>query len=115
MDAVPAELRHESQGVGERVPGAEVGRALPVELAGEAFAAVVTDRTGVDELLAVGADPEERRSLRTTGPLVQVAGVGRGAESRDVDVHRARGVGAVDQYVDAAFCAQRDDLGNGEN
>ena len=94
---------------GHGQPGRRVAGPQPVELEPEArpIAArrvgAVRDHERADPLLAVGADPEEGRALRRTHPLVQVAGVVRGAKAGDIQLHHAGRVRAVDQRVDPAL------------
>ncbi len=61
-----------------------------------------------DAGLAVTANVEERRALRSAEPLVAVAGVVSRAEPREVDRQHARGVRAVDQHVHAPRLQRRD-------
>src|SRR5688500_11879181 len=96
---VPAQLGGELQRPRDGEPRTEVARTLPGKLETEALAVVVADDRRMNPVLPIRSYPEKRRPPRREGPLVQVAGVVRGADVLDVQRDHAGGVSAVDQHV----------------
>ena len=62
----------------------------------------MADDVGVQTLAAVAADVKKARPLRRAKPLVAVPGVIGGPDPTHVQRQHARGMGAVDQRIDAA-------------